>query len=230
MAVNLSVGAIFAPMLASDSLLAFLLLCFTSLLAIVNPLGAIPLFLTLTAGYEPKHRTATIRTAIVTAFVVLVVFGLLGTFILKFFGITTAAFRITGGVLFLGIGSDMLQAERSRGKTTQAEELEAEMRSDIGIIPLGLPSLAGPGAITTVITLDAQAQDHLHRAMVYVAIIAVVALCWGALNVAPRLVRRFGRTGLNVMTRIMGLIAMVIGVQFIIDGVRAVAPGLFTGA
>lgn len=215
---------------APDSLLAFLLLCFTSLLAIVNPLGAIPLFLTLTAGYDPRHRAATIRTAIITALAVMVVFGLLGTFILKFFGITTAAFRITGGVLFLGIGSDMLQAERSRGKTTQAEELEAGLRTEVGIIPLGLPSLAGPGAITTVITLDAQATDYLHRGMVYVAIVAVVAICWAALHVAPRLVRRFGRTGLNVMTRIMGLIAMVIGVQFIIDGVRAVAPALFTGA
>ena len=212
---------------APDSLLAFLLLCFTSLLAIVNPLGAIPLFLTLTAGYDARHRTATIRTAIVTAAAVMIVFGLLGTLILKFFGITTAAFRITGGVLFLGIGSDMLQAERSRGKTTQAEEMEAELRSDVGIIPLGLPSLAGPGAITTVITLDAQAPDWAHRTMVYVAIVLVIAICWGALQVAPRLVRRFGRTGLNVMTRIMGLIAMVIGVQFIIDGVRAVAPALF---
>ena len=211
----------------ADSPFAFLLLCFTSLLAIVNPLGAIPLFLTLTAGYDARHRTATIRTAIVTAAAVMVVFGLLGTFILKFFGITTAAFRITGGVLFLGIGSDMLQAERSRGKTTAAEEMEAGLRTEVGIIPLGLPSLAGPGAITTVITLDAQATDYVHRAMVYVAIVAVVAICWAALQVAPRLVRRFGRTGLNVMTRIMGLIAMVIGVQFIIDGVRAVAPALF---
>lgn len=214
----------------ADSPFAFLLLCFTSLLAIVNPLGAIPLFLTLTAGYDARHRSATIRTAIVTAAAVMIVFGLLGTFILKFFGITTAAFRITGGVLFLGIGSDMLQAERSRGKTTAAEEMEAGLRTEVGIIPLGLPSLAGPGAITTVITLDAQATDLVHRAMVYVAIVAVVAICWAALQVAPRLVRRFGRTGLNVMTRIMGLIAMVIGVQFIIDGVRAVAPALFAGS
>ena len=207
----------------STSALGFLLLALTSMLAIVNPLSAVPLFLTITAGYESSRRRAMLHAALVTALAVLVAFGLLGTFILEFFGITTNAFRLTGGILFLGIGSDMLQAKRSRAKTTEDEDIEAEAREDVGVIPLGMPTLAGPGAITTVITLDAQARTPLQRGMIYVAIIAVLTVSWGVLAVAPVLFRRFGRTGLNVMTRIMGLIVMVIGMQFLIDGVRAVA-------
>ena len=201
---------------------AFALLVFTSMLAIVNPLSAVPLFLTMTGTLAPAQRSATLRLAIATSIIILVVFGVLGTWILQFFGITTDAFRITGGLLFLGIGSDMLQAKRSRDTTTATEEEEAEQRREIGIIPLGIPTLAGPGALTTVITLATQADTLAKRASVYLGIVVVMLVSWVILSVAPALFRRLGRTGLNVMTRIMGLIVMVIGTQFIIDGVRAV--------
>ena len=204
--------------------LAFALLVFTSLLAIVNPLSAVPLYLGVTEGYPPQRRASTLRTAIATGIVALLVFGLLGTWILNFFGITTTAFRITGGLIFLGIGFDMLQARRTRSKTTEAEEEEAAHgEHDIGIIPLGVPTLAGPGSITTVITLGAQADTAWDHAAIYLSILAVMVIAWVVLSLAPMLFRRFGQTGLNVMTRIMGLIVMVIGTQFIIDGVRAVA-------
>ena len=202
---------------------AFALLAFSSLLAIVNPLSAVPMYLAVTAQYTGAHRQATLRRAIVTAILTLVVFGLLGTFILTFFGITANAFRITGGILFLGIGSDMLQAKRSREKSNAEEDIESSARDDIGIIPLGIPTLAGPGAITTVITLNAQAARLTDRVAVYVAIVIVMLISWAVLAVAPALLRRLGQTGLNVMTRLMGLLVMVVGMQFILDGLRAVA-------
>ncbi len=206
----------------TSSQLAFAVLAFTSLLAIVNPLSAIPIYVALTGDDSPAHRSATLRTAVLTGTIVLSAFAFLGPWILQFFGITTDAFRIAGGLLFVGIGSDMLAARRSRAKTTRSEEEEAESMQEVGIIPLGLPTLAGPGAITTVITLNAQATTVIDEAAVYVAIVGVMAIAWMLLRVAPMMLRRFGRTGLNVMTRVMGLLVMVVGVQFVINGVRAV--------
>ena len=209
-------------MIAGDHL-SFALLVFSSLLAIVNPLSAIPLFMSATASYDDRQRASTLRLAIATGVVTLVAFGLLGTWILQFFGITTYAFRITGGILFFKIGSDMLEAKPSRERTTMSERREAVARSDIGIIPLGIPTLAGPGAITTIITLGAQADSAWETWAVYGSIAAVMAVSWLVLAIAPRVFRRLGQTGINVMTRLMGLLAMVVGVQFIIDGLTTVA-------
>jgi multiple antibiotic resistance protein len=209
--------------LFAASTTAFTTLAFTSLLAIVNPLSAVPLYVAATADLTGKQRASTLRIAVATGIAALVLFGLAGTYILRFFGITTYAFRIAGGLIFLGIGNDMLNARRSGLKTTPGEEQEAEIKQDIGIIPLGIPTLAGPGSITTVITLTAQADTRWQLAGLYASIVAVMGLSWIVLAIAPRIVRRVGRTGMNVMTRLMGLIVMVVGVQFIIEGVRTVA-------
>ncbi len=219
-------------MLDSDTV-AFALLAVTSLLAIVNPLSAVPIYLAMTADHDPVRRRQTLQRAVVTAVLVLVAFTALGSWIMRLYGITTPAFRIAGGLIFLAIGGDMLQARRSGVKTTVEEEVEVVegAKEDIGIIPLGLPTLAGPGAITTVVTLNAQAGSApLRLASIYLAIVVVMAVAWGVLAVAPMLLRRFGQTGLNVMTRIMGLLVMVVGVQFIIDGVRTVALDILAAA
>ena len=197
-------------------------LAFTSLLAILNPLSAVPVFVAMTAHYDARHRASTLRRAIFTAFVVMVAFCLLGTLILRFFGITTHAFQIAGGIIFFSIGWDMLHARRSSVKTTVEEETEGAARDDIGIIPLGLPSLAGPGTITTVIALDSQADTMPQVIGVYVAIVLVCLVAWAVLAAAPLVVRKLGQTGMNVFTRIMGLLAMVIGSQFVINGVTTV--------
>ena len=206
----------------TNDLAAFALLCFSSLLAIINPLSAAPMYLALTEGYAPAHRRRTLRSAILTAFVVLVVFALLGGFIFQVFGITLDAFRIAGGIIFFGIGMDMLQAKRTRGKTTEEEEQEGRTKEDVGITPLGIPMITGPGAITTVMVLMTQADDTVRTAIVFAAVAAVLLIAWLVLSAAPRLVRFFGQTGLNVMTRIMGLLVTVIAVQFIVDGVRPI--------
>ena len=208
--------------------LQFAILAFTSLLAIVNPLGAVPLYVALTAPYTPEHRSATLRRAIVTGAAVLIAFALAGTHILQFFGITRQAFQIAGGILFFGVGLDMLQARRSRVKTTEEEESESSQKEDVGIIPLGLPTLAGPGAITTVIALNGQAQTAFDELAVYVAILLVLALCWMTLAAAPALTRRMGQTAMNVMTRLMGLIVMVVGAQFVINGTTTVVLDIAT--
>jgi multiple antibiotic resistance protein len=206
----------------------FALLAFTSLLAIVNPLGAVPLYVALTAGYEPPRRRATLRRAIATSLAVLLAFALVGTWILRFFGVTTHAFQIAGGILFFGVGWDMLQARRSRVKTTEEEETESAGKDDVGIIPLGLPTLAGPGAITTVIALNGNAGTIAETAAVYVAIVLVLAVCWLVLAAAPAVTRRMGQTAMNVMTRLMGLLVMVVGAQFVINGVSVVAVDIAT--
>jgi multiple antibiotic resistance protein len=206
----------------------FAILAFTSLLAIVNPLGAVPLYVALTAPYSPAHRRLTLRRAITTGLGVLFVFALAGTYILQFFGITRQAFQIAGGILFFAVGWDMLQAKRSRVKTTEEEETESSSKEDVGIIPLGLPTLAGPGAITTVIALNGQAESLLDSVAVYVSIALVMMICWVTLLAAPVLTRRMGQTGMNVMTRLMGLLVMVIGAQFVINGATTVIFDIVT--
>jgi multiple antibiotic resistance protein len=207
----------------NQSTIAFTTLSFTSLLAIVNPLSAVPLYVTATSDLNSRQRAATLRVAVATGIIALVAFGLAGTYILRFFGITTYAFRIAGGLIFLRIGSDMLNERKPRDRHSHAEMEAAEQKSEVGIIPLGIPTLAGPGSITTVITLTAQADNRLQLVGLYGAIVAVMIVSWLVLAVAPAIVKRVGPTGMNVMTRIMGLLIMVIGVQFIIEGVRTVA-------
>jgi multiple antibiotic resistance protein len=200
----------------------FALLCLTSLLAIINPLSATPMYLALTEGYSAEHRRRTVRSAVLTAFCVLTVFALLGGTIFQVFGITIHAFRIAGGIIFFGIGMDMLQAKRTRGKTTEEEEREGLVKEEIGITPLGIPMITGPGAITTVMVLMTQAGEVLYVGAIFGAILIVLAITYAVLTAAPRILRLFGQTGLNVMTRIMGLLVTVIAVQYIVDGARPI--------
>jgi len=205
--------------------LGFATFAFTSLLAIVNPVGAVPMYVAMTATYDSAHRRATLRRAILTAFAMLVAFSTLGTWILRFFGITTQAFQIAGGIIFFGIGWEMLRAQRAR--VSPEEESEGVEKEDVGIVPLGMPLLAGPGSITTVITLNAQAESVLEHAAIYIAIALVLGIAWATLTAAPAVTRRMGSTGMNVLTRIMGLIVMVIGAQFVINGVTTVLRAVF---
>ena len=202
--------------------LAFGLVAFTSLLAIYNPLSAVPVFVALTEGEAPAERRQTAVVAVAASVLVLLAFAVGGRWILAFFGITTQAFRIAGGIIFFGVGSDMLQAKRARVKTTKKEQEEASLREHIGVIPLGLPTLTGPGAIVTVIALLGQATGGLQTSLVYLSIVLVGVVTLPLLLLAPSLMAVLGRTGLNVMVRLMGLLVMVIGVQFVIDGVGAI--------
>lgn len=209
--------------------LAFAIIAFTSLLVVYNPLSAMPMFASLTAEDSFRERLRTAGAGVLTSVVVMVVFTFAGFTILRFFGITTEAFQITAGVIFFGIGSDMLSARRSRVKTTRREQDEAAGRESLAVIPLGLPTLAGPGTIVTVITLAGQAVNRTQLASVYLAALLVGAVTLPCLMLAPALLGALGRTGLNVVTRLMGLLVMVVGVQLAINGVSTVVASWGTG-
>lgn len=183
----------------------------------------------MTGTYTPGHRSATLRRAIFTAFSVMMAAALAGPIILRFFGITTHAFQIAGGILLFSIGWDMLNARRSRVKTTEEEETEGASREDVGIVPLGFPSLVGPGTITTVITLQAQADTMQENISMMVAITLVALLAWAVLAAAPFITRKLSQAGMNVFTRIMGLLLTVVGAQLVINGITVVGTGILNG-
>ena len=213
----------------TGSLGAFASLVIGSLLAMVNPFGALTIFVGLTAAYSARHRRFTALWASVTAAVILLAFAMFGPAILRFFGITTYAFRVAGGIIFFAIGWDMLQARRSRSKTTPEEEVESADRAEVAVVPLGIPTLAGPGAITTVIALMGQTETPAAAGVVYIGILVVILLSFLVLLAGPYILRLLGRTGINVFTRIMGLLVMVIGVQFVLDGLSTVVERLLGG-
>ena len=213
-----------------EALGAFALLCFSSLLALLNPLSVVPVFLSLTAGYTRSHQLRTLRTAVLAGGIVLYVFALLGGTLFQLFGITLEAFRIAGGIILFGIGMDMLQARQSRVKGTPEEAEEAMLKEEVAITPLGVPLIVGPGSITTVMVLMGSARTGAHVAVLFAMILVVLGVVYAALAMAPRLVRHFGQTGLNVMTRIMGLLLTVIGVQFIINGARPIVISILRGS
>ncbi|TVP56572.1 MAG: NAAT family transporter [Gemmatimonadales bacterium] len=211
-----------------EGLITFGLLSLTSLLAITNPLTAAPVYLALTEGQAPRSRARTLRMAVLTGLVVLVIFALLGGAIFQVFGITIDAFRIAGGVIIFGIAMDMLQAKRSRVKSTQEEEDEGMGKEEVGITPLGIPMIVGPGAITTVMVLAGDALTPVYFVVLFLAILLVLGSIYGVLSAAPYLTQLLGTTGVNVLTRIMGLLLAVIAVQFMVDGIRAIAIDILT--
>lgn len=203
----------------------FVLLALSSLLSIVDPIASIPTFLVLTAQAELPQRRHMAKRAAWTCFLVLSGFALAGTLIFKMFGITLPAFRIAGGLIMILIGLDMVQARRSQTKETPAETEQAMEKDDVGIVPLGVPMLAGPGSISTVVALMAQASHWIHEILVIVAVAVTAIISYWTLAAADRLGRRMGDTGIHILTRFMGLLLMAIAVQFILSGLTAAGFG-----
>ncbi len=197
---------------------------FGSLLAIVDPFAAVPIFLALTGSQTHDVQRRTALRASVTCFAVLTVFGLAGGVLFTFFGITLPAFKMTGGVLLFGVGLEMLRARRSATRSTQQEAREAETKEDVAVVPLGLPLLSGPGSIATVIVLVGKAPGLEHRASVVVAVGAVSAATFLTLRSAELVARVLGHTGINIVGRVMGLILAAIAMQLVIDGVHEAFP------
>ncbi len=192
---------------------------FTSLFSVVNPLAVIPLFLSLTNRFNERERIQTAQKASIYMFGVLITFLLIGTFILSFFGISLAGIRIAGGLIIMRAAYSMLNPEKSGKKLTEEDEAAAMEKEDISFSPLALPLLSGPGSIAVVIGFATQADgapDYLINA---VSIFLVVTVTYGILRLAPFLGNYIGSVGLNVMTRLMGFIALAISVQFILSGI-----------
>src|SRR3984885_6260242 len=203
----------------------FLLLAFSSIFFIVDPIACIPTFLAVTAEDDLARRRHMAKRAAWTCFLVLSGFAMSGELVFKMFGITLPAFRIAGGLIMILIGLDMVQGRRSQTKETASETQQAMEKEDVGIIPLGVPMLAGPGSISTVIALMAQSSNWEHSILIIVAVALTAFLSYWTLAAADRLGRRMGDTGIHILTRFMGLLLMAIAVQFILSGLTAAGFG-----
>ena len=209
--------------------LEFAAISLSSIFFIVDPLGTAPIFLAITEGQTAKERNRTALRANVVTFLILVVFAFVGEWILKLLRVTISSFQIAGGILIFTIALSMLQVRRSRAKSTPQEEHEKQEGEDVAIFPLAIPMLSGPAAITTVMVLINLATSPLHRMLVILSITLTGLFCYLILRASGTLLNLLGRTGINVLTRLMGLLLAVISVQFVIDGIKAAFLGVLPG-
>ena len=208
--------------LEGSAYVRFSLLALSSIFFLVDPFAALPTFLAVTADQDAAKRSRTARKASLTAFVILTGFGIAGTYIFRLFGITLPAFEISGGIILLLIGLDMLEAKRSPTQETRKEAQAAATKDDAGIVPMGIPMLAGPGSITTVMVLVGQAQSGGHTRWQMVAILAAIlitaAVCYLVLGNSDKVARVLGDTGIRILVRIMGLLLVALAVQYFVNG------------
>ncbi|QIE25141.1 hypothetical protein SBC1_32150 [Caballeronia sp. SBC1] len=203
-----------------------LLKSFISLLALINPVGAIPFFLSLTTDMSSSEKAGTIRIASISVFCVIAVTALLGQQIIAFFGISVGSLQVGGGIIMLLMAINMLNAQVGNTRSTPEERHEAEMKNSIAVVPLAIPLLTGPGSISTVIVYSASVV-HWYERLGLVVIGAILAgLCFGALMLAEPIARWVGRTGINIGTRLMGLMLSALAVEFIVNGLKALLPSL----
>ena len=199
-----------------------------SIFAIVDPVGALPFFVALTEGLSKEDRLLVLRRAVFVLAAVLALFALLGRFLFAVFGFTLGAFEIAGGILLFLVAFDMLQGEMTRTKfTPQDREAAAARRDEIAVVPLGIPLLAGPGAISTVMIYEGSASgDPWIIVATFVAILVTACATFVILRFGDPIFRRLGRIGVMAMSRVLGLILAALGVQFVLNGVAAVLPHL----
>ena len=200
--------------------LSFFTVCFPSMFSIVDPIGVVPVFLALAGGEDRREQRRTAARATLTATLVLSLFAASGTAIFHFFGITIPAFKVAGGILLFTMALEMMRAKTSGVKSTPEETSDAHGKDDVAIIPVGIPLLSGPGAIATVIVWSSRAHGAAEMLALYVSIGLVALITLVTLLFAGRVVRVFGKTGINVVSRIMGLILAATAAQFVIDGWR----------
>ena len=202
------------------ALLQFSFTALTSVFFLVDPIGVIPTFLAMTVGDDPAERRRMAKRASWTCLIALTTFAVAGKLIFKAFGITLPAFRIAGGVILLLIGLEMLQARRSQTKETPKETEECVEKEDVGIIPMGVPMLAGPGAISTVMVMMSGVPTWWYTLPVFGAIGITALSSYWILAGAERVRHRLGETGIRILARLMGLVLTAIAIQFILDGVK----------
>ena len=210
-------------------ILSFSLSTLTTLLLVVDAPAAVPLYLTMTESDSVEHKKRTASRAALAAVLTLASFGAAGGLIFRVLGISLGAFRIAGGVLLFLLAIDMLRAQRSRQRTSPEEEAEGVDRPDVSIFPLAIPMLAGPGATSTVMVLVSRAERVWQYVVVFGAIALTGLVSYGVLRGAVRVERGLGRTGMNVLQRVMGLILAATAVQFVVEGVATLLPIMVGG-
>lgn len=208
----------------------YFILCFSTLFALVNPIGMSTVFLILTERFEGRKKRLIARKATLTGIIALLTFAFLGRYIFQFYSITLDAFKIMGGIIFFRTGQRMLEVIVSRTRSTPQEKQEGLETDDIGITPVGIPLLTGPGAITGAMVLIGKASLPIHYGILTISIILVMIFAYFILIGADKLSKKLGTTWIRVIQRIMGILLMVIAVQFIIDGATPVLKSIIISA
>ncbi|PKH50356.1 antibiotic resistance protein MarC [Tenacibaculum sp. Bg11-29] len=200
--------------------IAFGILSFTSFFTLINPFGTMPIFMTMTAELDSCHRTKTAKKASIVSFITIVIFAYSGQLLFNFFGISVHSFRIVGGVIFFLMGMDMLQARLGKVKVNSAEV--KTYVDDISITPLAIPMICGPGALTNAIVMMEDADSIEKKITLIIAVFLVMLLTYLILYSSSKIIKVLGQTGINVMMRLMGLIVMVIAVEFFFAGLKPI--------
>lgn len=202
--------------------LAVFFTTFGFIFALIDPLGYVPLFLAMTATDSKERRQRMLRRACTTAFLVLLIFIVLGHSILAFFHISIPALQISGGLILLFIGFEMLNLLHSKEPLTPSEENEASQKDDISIVPLAIPMLSGPASIVAVVVLTAKSSAVANYLVVIVSVFLTLLITYFVLSASERIMKVVGLTGVNAASRIMGLLLSAMAVQFVIDGFLAI--------
>ncbi|RPH03644.1 MAG: NAAT family transporter [bacterium TMED144] len=203
--------------------LQYLIFCLSTLFAVINPLGITPIFVAMTEKYDSETRSKIARKGIVTGLIILIIFTLLGSIIFQFYGITVEAFQIMGGIIFFRSGMRMLDAKVGRSRTTESEREEFRDTDEIAISPIGVPLITGPGAITGVVILSGKAPTNFSVLVLLFSVILSMFIFYFILKAGNYIGQKIGIAGMRVIERMMGLILMVIAVQFIINGIETIA-------
>ena len=206
--------------LSTAPLVRFSVLALSSIFFLVDPLAAIPSFLAITLGADPARRRRMARKGALTCFIVLTTFAVCGQLIFRLFGITLPAFEIAGGVILLLIGLDMLQAKRSATQEASGDTEEGAAKEDAGIVPIGIPMLAGPGSISTVMVLVGQVPSIWRWEMgaILGSITVTSLVSYWVLAGAGRVLKVLGETGIRVLVRVMGLLLVALAMQYFVNG------------
>ncbi len=209
-----------------EALYTYGLLALTSFFTLINPLGTMPIYMTMTANLDKVHQKRTAKKAILVATVAIILFGFSGQLLFDFFGISLNSFKIVGGVIFFLMGQDMLQARLGKIKHTDKEEEIDAFVDDISITPLAIPMICGPGAITNSIILMEEANTIQHKIVFIVSVVLIMFATYLILISASKISKRLGDTGNKVLMRLMGLIVMVIAVEFFFSGLKPIVAGM----
>ena len=204
----------------------FFILCLTTLFTLINPIGIAPLLMVMTERFSKDEKVKIARKGSATALITLLLFAILGSLIFSFFGITLEAFQIMGGILFFRNGLRMLDAKVGRSRTTPAEQEESQESDDIAISPIGIPLIAGPGAITATMLLSSQTPQIYSYLTLGLSITIVLTFVYVILRNGDVLMRVLGTSIMRIIQRLMGLILLVIAVQFVINGTISVIKPL----
>ncbi len=198
-----------------NHILTFSLTVFTGFFAIMNPIANVPIFLSLVEGADEQTRKRINKKATITAFLIVLVFVVLGKFIFQLFGITIPAFKITGGILIFYVGFEMLQSKKSSVKHINNLSID----ENIGVSPLAIPILAGPGTIVTAMNFVPNA-NYLHIGVVILIFALMCLLTYISFSLSEFFVKKIGTNVISVIGKIMGLIIAIIGVNMIIEGIK----------